>query len=102
MTNIEKVRLLIGDRPPLDLVFTDDEIESFLDDNSNSVKLAAAVALEAWAAMYTLNPSSENIGDYSYTQRVADNMIKLAERFRKDEAETPAMTWAELDLLGSD
>lgn len=101
MTDIEKVRLLIGDRPPATLVFTDADIQVFLTDNGDSVRLAAACALEAWAAMYMMNPSNEHIGDYAYAQQVVDNMLALAKRLRDAEAETPVLTWASMDLAGA-
>jgi len=103
MTLIERVRLLIGDRPPAPEVFSDPDLQSFLDDNDDSVKLAAASALEAWAAMYMMNPSSESIGggDYSYSQKTVDNMLALAKNLREIEAQLadiPALEWAEMDL----
>lgn len=100
-TDIGKVRLLIGDKNIAAPVFTDEELSSFLT-SEGSVNLAAAIALEAWAAGYGANADSERIGDYSYSQRIIDNMLKLAERLRKTDSEKPAMDWASLDLLGTE
>jgi len=97
MTDIEKIRLKIGDKTA-PYHFSDAELQAFLDDEG-SVNMAAAAALEAWATEYGLNADSEHIGDYSYTQKIIDNMLKLAERLRKVESETPAITWAEPNLL---
>lgn len=100
MTDIEKVRLLTGDKLPATLVFTDAEIQEFINLNGGSVNLAAAALLEAWAAMYAMNPDSEHIGDYSYTQSVVDRMLALAQKLKDKESNTPIMDWAELDFTG--
>ena len=100
MTDIEKIRLKIGDKT-VPYHFTDTELQSFLTDEG-SVSLASAAALEAWASAYAANASSENIGGYSYSQKILDNMLALAKRLREKESETPAMTWAEPDLLGTE
>lgn len=101
-TNIGKVRLLISDNVEATAHFTDEEITSFLTMASNSINLAAAFALEAWAAALTESAESEKIGDYAYTKKQAANKLALAERYRKAEAETPYLTWAEMDLTGED
>lgn len=100
MTDIEKIRLKIGDKTA-PYHFTDAELQSFLTDEG-SVGLASAAALEAWAAAYAPNADSESIGGYAYTQKIVDKMLTLAKRLRDKESGTPAMTWAELDLLGED
>jgi len=95
MTDIEKIRLIIGDNNPADYHFTEAELQFFLDDEG-SVNLASAKALEAWAADYAKNPNTEKIGDYSYGQTVVKDMLALAKHLREKDAESPAMTWAEL------
>ena len=100
MTNIEKIRLKIGDRT-VTYHFTDAELQSFLTDEG-SVGLASAAALEAWAAVYAANADSESIGGYSYSQKIVDKMLVLAKRLRDKDSQTPAMTWAEPDLLGTE
>ncbi len=92
---IAKIRLLIGDRT-VPYQFEDADLQSFLDDEG-TVNLASAKALEAWAAAYAKNPSTEKIGDYSYGQTTTKDMLALAKQLRETDAETPAMTWAELD-----
>ena len=54
--NVKLVRLLTGDKVSDEYVFTDDEMESFLELNSGNVYRAAADALDAIAsnAAYTL------------------------------------------------
>jgi len=105
-TDIGKVRLKIGDKPPATTVFTDEELQVFLDNNLQSINLGAAEALESWAASYGANADSEGIGDYRYSQKIIDNMLALAKRLRDAEAgllgNAPAMAWAELDLLGEE
>ena len=100
MTDIEKIRLKIGDTAAVEQ-FTDAELQSFLDDEG-SVRLASAAALEAWAAVYATNPDNESIGGYAYAQSITRKMLDLATRLRKTEAEIPAMDWAEPDLLGTE
>lgn len=95
MTDIAKIRLIIGDNNPGDYHFTEAELQFFFD-SEGSVNLASAKALEAWAADYAKNPSTEKIGDYSYGQTTTKDMLALAKQLRETDAETPAMTWAEL------
>lgn len=96
MTDIEKVRLLIGDTGSIQ--FTDAQIQAFLDLAGGSILLAASYALEAWAASITDTYNSERIGDYSYTKKDAENKITLAKKYREEESTTPVFEWAEIDL----
>lgn len=98
MTDIQKVRLLIADT--LSVQFTDAQIQAFLDMASGSLLLAASYALEAWAATLTDSYTSEKIGDYSYAKKGAENKITLAKKYREEDASTPYLTWAEMDLSG--
>lgn len=97
MTDIEKVRLLIGDSTA-PYHYTDAQIQAFLDMADGSIFLASAIALESWAAVLTSSADSESIGDYSYSKKEADNKLKLAERYRQNEANTPAMDIASMNL----
>ena len=102
-TTVGQVRLIIGDtdvHPGSDAVFSDEELTYFYS-IGGSVSIAAAMAAEAWAAKYAVNASSETIGDYAYTSKVVDNLLALAKRLRDlaDTSLTPAMDWAELDLI---
>ena len=98
--NVGKVRLIIGDTSTTNNVFTDDELTYFLNLYSSNINLAAADALEAWAAKYATNADSERIGDYSYSQKIVDKMLNLAKSLRDKESMTPALDWAEMDLTG--
>jgi len=100
-TDIGKIRLKISDKDASDYHFEDAELTAFLT-AEGSVNLASAAALESWAAAYILNADSESIGGYSYAQSISKKMTELATKLRKDDATTPAMEWAELDLLGTD
>ncbi len=96
MTDIEKVRLLIGDTGSVQ--FTDAQIQAFLDMASSDILMASSYALEAWAASITSSLKSEKIGDYAYTMDDAGNKIKLAEKYSKEASMKPYMTWSEMDL----
>lgn len=101
--NISKVRLLIGDTdidPTTDAQFSDEEIQVFLTMASSSLLIAAGYALEAWASAITDSLTSEKIGDYAYTKKDADTKLKLAAEYKKQDAEKPYLTWAEMDLSG--
>ena len=95
--NVGKVRLKIGDTSAT-YVFTDEEIGIFLTDQSDNINMAAADALDAWAAKYATNATSENITNYSYTQKSAENLSKLAAKYRAVDASTPVFDYAEMDL----
>jgi len=99
-TDIGKVRLLISDSDLTSFHFTDEEITAILTMASSSLLLAASYALEAWAASITDSLKSEKIGDYSYTKDEAANKIALARKYRDEDAESPYLTWSEIDLTG--
>jgi hypothetical protein len=100
-TLIGKVRLKIDDRdvtPAADAHFTDEEIQVFLDEASDDILIAAALALEAWAASLTESATSEKIGDYAYTKKQVDDKLALAQRYRDASSSGPAIDWAEMAL----
>ena len=99
-TNVGKVRLRTGDKDMTDVIFTDEEIDVFLTANGGSINLASADLLEAWAATYAASADSEKIGDYAYTQKIVDKMLKQAARLREIEASTPYQTYGSFDLTG--
>lgn len=96
MTDIEKVKLKIG--AVISATFTDAQIQAFLD-MEGSVNMAAAAAIESWAAAAISYMESEHIGDYSYSRKSINNALELAKRLREVEAGTPSITWAEPNLL---
>lgn len=100
-TDIGKIRLIISDKTAADYHFEDAELQFFLT-SEGSINLAAAGALESWAAAYALNADTERIGDYSYAQSPTNKMLKMAASLRAGDAMTPVITWAEPDLLGTD
>ena len=95
-TDVGKVRLTIGDTILADNKFTNEEIDIFLSANSSNINMASAAALEAGAASYGQNAASENLGDYAYTQKIIENMLKLANRLREYETSIPAGAAAEV------
>ena len=97
MTDLEKIRLIIQDKTEPNF-FSVDELQYFLT-SEGSINLAAAAALESWAAAYALNADNEHIGDYSYAQSITKKMMDLAAKLRKDDAEKPSITWAEPNLM---
>lgn len=97
MTDIEKVRLKIG--AVISATYSDAQIQAFLD-MEGTVNLAAAAAIEAWAAATISGMEAERIGDYSYSKKAIDNALALADRLRKTSA--PAYGWTEMDLLGEE
>lgn len=99
MTDVEQVRLLIGDST-VPYTYTDVQIQAFLTMASNDVFMAAAYALKSWAATIAGVADSEKIGDYAYSNKAVANKLAVAENYIKMAISTPAMDWAELDLLG--
>ncbi len=97
-TDRGKVRLLIGDTVDAGHQFEDDEIDAFLTMAGGSILTAAGYALEAWAASITGGLTSERIGDYAYTKKDAEQKLNLAKEYKRQEAENPYLTWAEMDL----
>ena len=91
-TNVGKIRLMIGDKDIANYIFTDEELTHFYS-SAGSLNLAAAEALEAWAAQYGANADTERIGDYSYAQNIVTKMLAMAKQYREKEATTPAMDW---------
>ena len=101
-TDIGKIRLRINDKPndPTQASqFTDDELQIFLTDAGN-VNLAAAQALEAWAAALSDSATSEKIGDYSYSKASAANKLAMADKLRAVDGAVPVFDWAEFNLTG--
>ena len=101
-TLIGQVRLRIGDTDTTDTVFTDEELQVFLDANSDSVPFASAMALEAWATKYGANADSEEIGNYRYDQKIVNNLLKMAKQLRATAAEgPPVLEYGTMDLSGN-
>ena len=95
MTDIEKVQLKIGS--VISATFTDVQIQAFLD-MEGSVNMAAAAAIESWAAASISGMEAEKIGDYSYSKKEISNALAIASRLRTTESETPVFEWSEPDF----
>ncbi len=98
-TSVGQIRLMIGDTLLAEAVFTDEELTYFIG-ASTSLYMAAASVLEAWIAKYTTNADSENMGDYSYTQKIVEKLNKLRNDYRQKDESIPYLTWSEWDLTG--
>jgi len=95
-TSVGKLRLVIGDTTLADAVFTDEELNYFLTENSSDISLSASDALEAWAAKYGASATSENLGDYAYTQKIIEGMLTLAKKLREKAEGVPSGAAAEI------
>lgn len=89
-TDIGKVRRDIGDKSTTAAVWSDAEIQSFLDEGG-SVKAAAGLCLLAWAAALAREDESVDTGSWKGDRRdVAAKMTKAAEGYLKLAGYTPA------------
>lgn len=88
--NIGKVRLLIPDRVEANAVFTDEEIQAYLDMNDSNVRRAAAEALETIASDEAMTLKVLTTLDLSTNgASVSDALLRRAEilRDKADEAD---------------
>ena len=101
-TNLGKLRLMIRDTDianPERQLFQDNEISFFLSQNNQTLRLAAADALEALAANAALLAKIEQIGSYKIdSTRMAEAIRKQATRYRELEEQAPAFGFAEQTL----
>lgn len=96
-TDRGRVRMLITDRDEENPVFQDAEIDAFLDMNDDSVRLAAASALETIATdqalvlkvLVTLDLETDGA-------KVADSLMKRAASLRAQEESVGAFDVAEM------
>ena len=94
-TNIEFLRLKIGDVDDTE-IFTDEELQCFLDANDGNFPRAAADACQAIAAQAALLAKLEIIGNHTLDKRkIADYYLKLADQYRAVDDATPAYAIAE-------
>jgi hypothetical protein len=101
VTNVEIVRLLIGDTaaPPSQL-FTDAQIQGFLDVTAaggvENVFLAAAMALRSLSSSAVLLHKAEKIGNYSLDRKsMSAAYLKAAEDYEAKANSVPAVAVAE-------
>lgn len=80
-----KVRSLVGDTDTTNVpnqLFTDAEVDAFLEQESNDVYAAAALACESAAARLNRNAAS-------FDKNTVQHFIDLAERYRTRSIEQP-------------
>ncbi len=96
-TDRGRVRMLITDRDETNPIFQDAEIDAFLDMNDDSIRLAAASALETIATdqalvlkvLVTLDLETDGA-------KVADSLMKRAASLRAQEESVGAFDVAEM------
>lgn len=94
MEAIDQLRLIIGDIDEATQHFTDDQLEAFLEMDSD-VRGAAALALESWAVSLAASASDVQLGDYRQMDyHKAREMRELAKSLRASITVTPAFAIA--------
>lgn len=97
-TDIGKVRLLVDDRDPANLMFKDAEIQAFLDLESDNIRLAAARALETMATNQVMILKRIKLLDLETDGSVVARELRaLAKQFRDQEALADT-EWADFDI----
>lgn len=95
-TDVGRVRLLITDRDFENPIFQDDEIETFLALEDDSIRLAAALALETIAADQVLVLKVIKTLDLTTDgAKVSDALCRLADKLREAEEREGAFAIAE-------
>jgi len=86
LTDVEKVRLLIGDVPtsPFYQLFTDEEIQAFLDMTGGNVMQAARLAAIAASLQLAGWTSRERVGDIEIWSNLSTQYLKALENLIKD------------------
>jgi hypothetical protein len=99
MTDVQKVKLLVFGNES-DTTFSDEAVQTFLDQSDGSVLLAAALACDSRAATVGSQLKEVRLGDFTdYSGRNQVTALQAqAEAFRKLEYETPAFAIAEENL----
>lgn len=86
LTDVEKVRLLIGDVPtsPFYQLFTDEEIQAFLDMTGGNVMQAARLAAIAASLQLAGWNTRERVGDEEIWSSLSTQYLKALENLIKD------------------
>jgi hypothetical protein len=86
LTDIETIRLLIGDTPtsPFYMLFTDEELQQFLDLNDGNVLRAARMAAIAASLQLAGWSSRERTGDIEVWSNLSTSYLKALDNFIKD------------------
>ena len=97
LTDREKVRLRIGDSDADDRLFTDDEIDSFLEDNGDVVLLACADASEALAGTAALLAKLQKTANFTVDRKsIAAELRANAVAFRRQAESVPSAFVAQI------
>jgi len=88
LTDIETVRLLIGDIPtsPFYQLFTDEEIQQFLDLNGGNVRQASRMAAIAASMQLAGWTSRERVGDIEVWSNLSTQYLKALENLINDSS----------------
>ena len=95
MTPVETVRLLIADAGSV--VFTDDDIQAFLDLEDQSIRLAAADGLMSLAALYAAGSQKLVVLDITLdTTSKPEQLRELAKLMIEQESDSAAFAFGEM------
>ena len=88
LTDVEVVRLLIGDTPtsPFYQLFTDEEIQQFLDLNGGNVRQASRMAAIAASMQLAGWNTRETTGDISVWNELSTAYLKALDNFINDSS----------------
>ena len=88
LTDVEVVRLLIGDTPtsPFYQLFTDEEIQQFLDLNGGNVRQASRMAAIAASMQLAGWTSRERVGDIEVWSNLSTQYLKALENLINDSS----------------
>ena len=88
LTDVEVVRLLIGDTPtsPFYQLFTDEEIQQFLDLNGGNVRQASRMAAIAASMQLAGWSTRESTGDISVWNELSTAYLKALDNFINDSS----------------
>jgi hypothetical protein len=88
LTDVEKVRLLIGDTPtsPFYQLFTDEEVQQFLDLNGGNVRQASRMAAIAASMQLAGWASRERVGDIEVWSNLSTAYLKALENLINDSS----------------
>lgn len=86
LTDIETIRLLIGDTPtsPFYMLFTDQELQKFLDLNTGNLLRSARMAAIAASLQLAGWSSRERTGDLEVWSNLSTSYLKALDNFIKD------------------
>ena len=95
-TNIGKVRTLIGDTDSTSFLLSDEEIQVFLDLESNDIYAASAGCLRRIAADKALLEKIIKAGNYSEdTKGISKALLATAQRYEDRSSSVPAEAQSE-------